>query len=194
MRNESRSSAGLLVLLGCVACAHAGRASLPRSTPEAEGISSQAIVDFVEGADQNVDTFDSFRILCHGKVIAEGWWKPNSAGQPHIMNSVSKSFTSTAVGLAIENQKLSLDDLVLKFFPADARKSFHVQRPSCRTQSGWGRPFGETVSRSAFPLRSRKLFPLQHDGHLRALGNRDESDRPNCIGIPQTTAFRSPRD
>jgi CubicO group peptidase (beta-lactamase class C family) len=35
-------------------------------------------------------------------------------------NALSKSFTSTAVGLAIEDGKLSLDDRVLKFFPADA--------------------------------------------------------------------------
>jgi CubicO group peptidase (beta-lactamase class C family) len=67
-----------------------------------------------------VDTFDSFMVLRHSKVIAEGWWKPNAADQPHIMNSVSKSFTSTAVGLAIQKHKLKLDDPVLKFFPADA--------------------------------------------------------------------------
>ena len=120
MRNESSPLAGLLVLLGCMPWAHAGGAALPRSTPEAEGISSQAIVDFVQAADKNVNTFDSFMLVRHGKAIAAGWWKPNAAGQPHIMNSVSKSFTSTAVGLAIESQKLSLDDVVLKFFPADA--------------------------------------------------------------------------
>ena len=80
MRNESRALAGVLMLLGCASWAHAGGASLPRSTPEAEGISSQAIVDFVEAADKNVDTFDSFMIVRHGKVIAAGWWKPNSSG------------------------------------------------------------------------------------------------------------------
>lgn len=120
MRNKSRALARVLVLFGCAPWAHADGASLPTSTPEAEGISSQAIVDFVHAADKNVNTFDSFMLVRHGKVIAAGWWKPNSPGQPHIMNSVSKSFTSTAVGLAIESHKLSLDDLVLKFFPADA--------------------------------------------------------------------------
>ncbi len=93
---------------------------LPRSTPEAEGISSSAIRQFVQAANKNVNTFDSFMVLRHGKVIAEGWWKPNSAEAPHILNSVSKSFTSTAVGLAIHEHKLKLKDRVLKFFPADA--------------------------------------------------------------------------
>ncbi len=106
------------LVFGCTVMARAQ--SLPRSTPEAEGISSSAILQFVQAADRNVDTFDSFMVLRHGKVIAEGWWKPNSADAPHILNSVSKSFTSTAVGLAIDEHKLKLEDRVLNFFPADA--------------------------------------------------------------------------
>jgi len=110
---------GVAMLAGPIACAHAASRSLPRSTPEAEGISSEAIVKFVEAADRNVDTFDSFMILRHGKVIAEGWWKPDSADEPHILNSVSKSFNATAVGFAVREHKLKLDDSVSKFFPAD---------------------------------------------------------------------------
>src|ERR1035438_9386782 len=120
MQARSLLFIGIPLLLGALLCVDGGAQSLGRSTPEAEGVSSEAIVDFVEAADKNVDTFDSFMILRHGKVIAEGWWKPNSAEAPHIMNSVSKSFTSTAIGLAIQKHKLKLDDPVLKFFPAYA--------------------------------------------------------------------------
>ncbi|HET6246510.1 MAG TPA: serine hydrolase [Tepidisphaeraceae bacterium] len=93
---------------------------LPRSTPEAQGVSSQAIREYVETADQKINTMHSFMLLRHGKVIAEGWWKPEAADKPHVLWSLSKSFTSTAVGLAIDEGKLSLDDHVLKFFPSDA--------------------------------------------------------------------------
>jgi CubicO group peptidase (beta-lactamase class C family) len=93
--------------------------SLPRSTPEAQGISSQAICDFVSAADK-INTLHSFMVVRHGQVLAEGWWKPEAADKPHVLNSLSKSFNSTAVGLAIESGKLSLDDHVLKFFPDDA--------------------------------------------------------------------------
>jgi CubicO group peptidase (beta-lactamase class C family) len=120
MKSRLRLPIELVVLLGSMCCANAADRPLPRSTPEAEGISSQAIVDFIEAADKTVNTFDSFMILRHGKVIAEGWWKPDSADKPHILNSVSKSFNSTAIGLAIEEHKLDLDDRVLRFFPADA--------------------------------------------------------------------------
>jgi CubicO group peptidase (beta-lactamase class C family) len=93
--------------------------SLPRSTPESQGVSSQVILDYIAAADK-INTMHSIMIVRHGQVITEGWWKPESAEKPHILNSLSKSFTSTAVGLAIEDGKLNLDDDVLKFFPSDA--------------------------------------------------------------------------
>jgi len=52
--------------------------------------------------------------------VAEGWWAPYDREIPHILYSLSKSFTSTAVGLAISEGKLSLDDPVIKFFPDEA--------------------------------------------------------------------------
>jgi CubicO group peptidase (beta-lactamase class C family) len=96
---------------------------LPRSTPEAQGISSAAILEFVEAADQQsvtTNAIQSFMLVRHGHVVAEGWWSPYGADIPHKMFSLSKSFTSTAVGLAIAEGKLSLDDPVLSFFPEDA--------------------------------------------------------------------------
>ncbi|HTL59865.1 MAG TPA: serine hydrolase [Candidatus Limnocylindrales bacterium] len=97
----------------------AGNQPLPRSTPEAQGTSSQAIRDFVSTVDK-IDTLHSFILVRHGHVIAEGWWKPEAPDKPHVLYSLSKSFNSTAVGLAIAEGKLSLDDPVLKFFPGDA--------------------------------------------------------------------------
>jgi CubicO group peptidase (beta-lactamase class C family) len=94
--------------------------ALPRSTPEQQGISSAAILAFVQAADTSVDAMNSFMLVRHGHVVAEGWWAPYDARTPHIFYSLSKSFTSTAVGLAVAEGKLSLDDEVLKFFPEDA--------------------------------------------------------------------------
>ena len=94
--------------------------SLLRSTPERQGISSSDILDFVDTADKQIDTMNSFMLVRHGYVVAEGWWDPYDAATPHILFSLSKSFTSTAVGLAIGEGKMSLDDEVLKFFPDSA--------------------------------------------------------------------------
>lgn len=103
----------------CIAGSHSASA-LPRSTPEAQGVASRAIREFVEAADRDVNVMNSFMLVRHGQVIAEGWWTPYAAEVPHMLYSLSKSFTSTAVGLAVAEGKLSIDDEVLKFFPEDA--------------------------------------------------------------------------
>ena len=93
---------------------------LPRSAPEAQGISSTALLPFVEALDKSIEGMHGIVVVRHGQVILEGWWAPYDARTPHSLYSLSKSFTSTAVGMAIAEGKLSLDDEVLKFFPEDA--------------------------------------------------------------------------
>jgi CubicO group peptidase (beta-lactamase class C family) len=120
MKNRSLLlSLSVLIVLGAVGRAGAAM-PLPRSRPEAEGVSSEGVRDFVETIDKKINTLHSFMLVRHGRVIAEAWWKPEAADKPHVLWSLSKSFNSTAVGLAIHEGKLSLDDPVLKFFPDDA--------------------------------------------------------------------------
>lgn len=111
-------SAALLALT-CHA-AEETAARLPRSRPEVQGVSPSAILAFVDEANRKVDSLHSFMLVRHGHVVAECWWSPYDAQTRHELYSLSKSFTSTAVGLAIAEGKLSLDDPVLKFFPEDA--------------------------------------------------------------------------
>lgn len=93
---------------------------LPRSTPEAQGVSPSGILAFVEAADKEINSLHSLMVVRHGSVVAEGWWAPYDAATPHVLFSLSKSFTSTAVGLAVAEGKLSVDDELLKLFPDDA--------------------------------------------------------------------------
>jgi CubicO group peptidase (beta-lactamase class C family) len=106
------------VAAGTLAVAHAA-SPLPRSTPEAQGLASPALLEFVNALDQRIEGMHSLMVLRHGQVVAEGWWTPYAAEQPHVLYSLSKSFTSTAVGFAVAEGKLSVDDEVLKFFPDD---------------------------------------------------------------------------
>ena len=59
--------------------------ALPRSSPEAQGVSSSALRSFVEAADQQVNTMHSFMLVRHGRVVAEAWWKPESADKKQVM-------------------------------------------------------------------------------------------------------------
>ena len=104
--------------LAAVGAAEPGNA-LPRSAPEEQGVASGAILDFVNEVDAKINALHSMMVVRHGQVIAEGWWAPYAAEEPHQMFSLSKSFTSTAVGLAIADGKLKVDDAVLNFFPDD---------------------------------------------------------------------------
>ncbi len=90
---------------------------LPRSTPESQGVASSAIVDFVKRAEASISNLHSFMLMRHGQVIAEGWWTPYAAARPHVLFSLSKSFTSTAIGMAVSEGVLSVNDKVISFFP-----------------------------------------------------------------------------
>lgn len=93
---------------------------LPRSSPEAEGVSSEAILKFVEAAEKGDNgEIHSFMFLRHGKVIAEGWWNPYRADLKHNLYSLSKSFVSTAIGFAVTEKRLTVNDKVISFFPEE---------------------------------------------------------------------------
>ena len=93
--------------------------AVPRSTPEAQGVSSTAIQSFVDAVNANIRDLHSFMLMRHGQVIAEGWWAPYGPQHPHMLFSLSKSFTSTAIGMLVNEGRLSVDDKVTSFFPDD---------------------------------------------------------------------------
>jgi hypothetical protein len=107
---------GLILLLSLNIAAQ-NITTLHRSSPEKEGVSSAGILNFINAANASKHEFHSFMFLRHGKVISEGWWNPYKASLKHTMYSCSKSFTATAVGFAVTEKKLSLDDKVVSFFP-----------------------------------------------------------------------------
>ncbi|MFN8530593.1 MAG: serine hydrolase [Anaerolineae bacterium] len=113
--------------------AHAAPDRLPYSTPEAQGIPSSAVDTFVSALDK-LDSIHSFMLLRHGHVVAEGWWEPYRPQDPHVLFSLSKSFTSTAIGLLVAEGRLTVHDPVLKFFheEAPAKPSANLQAMQVR--------------------------------------------------------------
>ena len=87
-------------------------APLPRG--KASPALDEAFASYLQAvADSSVE-MHSIMVLQHGKVLEEHFFAPDTA---HIMNSVSKTFTSTAVGFAISEGLLSLDDKIVDLFP-----------------------------------------------------------------------------
>lgn len=91
--------------------------TLPRSTPEEQGVGSAALLGYVDALAESGQELHSLMVVRHGRVIAEGWWAPYRPELRHQLYSLSKSFTSTAVGLVVAEGKLSVDDPVTSFFP-----------------------------------------------------------------------------
>jgi len=94
--------------------------SLPRG--EKDAVLSEAVDRFIEAtrtvpqAPQYLN-LHSIMILKHGQVMEERWLNGAGPDIPHPMWSVSKTFTATAVGLAVSEGRFSIDDKVISFFP-----------------------------------------------------------------------------
>lgn len=95
--------------------------ALPRSAPEAQGISSRSIGAFLDAWDElqraGRSEPHSFMMLRHGHVIAESWWRPYRSDAVQSVYSISKSVTSLAVGIAVAEGLFTIDDPVIDFFP-----------------------------------------------------------------------------
>lgn len=116
--------------VGPVASAAGYRDGLMRSVPEAEGVSSAAILAFLaEVADAGLE-LHSLMLMRNDKVVAEGWWWPYQADRVHITHSLTKSVTAVATGLAIDERRFGLDEKVVSFFPeyvpADASENMRA--------------------------------------------------------------------
>ena len=90
---------------------------LQHVTPESVGIKSAAIKAFLDEINEKKLGLQSFTVVRHDKVCAQGFFSPYAKDYPHVLYSMSKSFTSTAVGFAVADGLLNTEDKICKFFP-----------------------------------------------------------------------------
>jgi CubicO group peptidase (beta-lactamase class C family) len=92
--------------------------NLPRATPASQKIDANAIDAYITALEKHEEIEPHSLILIrHGQIVAEGEWSPYRADVPQLLHSLSKSFTSTAVGFAVQEGLVSLDDTVISYFP-----------------------------------------------------------------------------
>jgi CubicO group peptidase (beta-lactamase class C family) len=91
---------------------------LPRSLPTEQGVDPAAVLDFLDAVDSDPAVeVHSMMLLRRGHVVAEGWWAPHTPERDRLVYSVSKSFTATALGFALDEGLVRLDDTVVSHFP-----------------------------------------------------------------------------
>jgi CubicO group peptidase (beta-lactamase class C family) len=76
-----------------------------------------SVIAFLDWLEDRSAECHSLMVVRHGRVIAEGWWAPYSPGRPHLLYSLTKSFTGVAVGFAVADGLLRLDDRVADVLP-----------------------------------------------------------------------------
>lgn len=99
--------------------------TIPITTPEAVGIPSGCILNFLTRLGQYGIPMHSVLLCRHGKLAAEGYYAPYRANTLHRMFSISKSFTSIAIGFLADEGKLSLDDPIVTYFPDKVPSGVH---------------------------------------------------------------------
>jgi CubicO group peptidase (beta-lactamase class C family) len=111
-------SAAVLCCIGLFwSCSNQSSASLPRGKSSAE--LDTAFSHYLDTVAATGLDIHSIMIVKDGKVVEEKWMSEGAPDKPHVMWSVSKSFTATAVGFAISEGRLHLDDKMVSFFPDD---------------------------------------------------------------------------
>ncbi|MFS0866457.1 serine hydrolase domain-containing protein [Microbacterium sp. 179-B 1A2 NHS] len=126
--------------------------ALPRSAPSAQGVDAGGVSRLLDAVAAAGIELHSLMVLRHGHVVAEGWWAPYAPDLPHLVYSLSKTFTSAAAGLAIGEGRFALDDRMVDHFPdlvtdaTDEKYSRYLVRHALSMASGHEQ---ETLDRAA---------------------------------------------
>ena len=141
-------------------------ASLPRSTPQAQGVRAAGIQRFIASARGH--ELHSIVLLRHGNVIAEGWSAPYRADALQLLNSLSKSFTSTAVGCAVAEGQLTVSERVIDFFPQQLPRHVSANLRALTVEHLLTMSVGQTGNPTEGTVRERDwvqaflAWPIEH--------------------------------
>jgi CubicO group peptidase (beta-lactamase class C family) len=129
------------------------------STPEQEGLDPMLVAALYHNA-ADVETINGLLVVKNGKLIAEDYFNGGSVNRKHRLQSVTKSYTSALVGLALQNGCLSsLDQKMIEFFPEladeikDPRKKEITIREMLQMRAGY-----------AWEESTAELFDLMYSG------------------------------
>lgn len=154
----------LAVLISLAACSPKN-GNLPRGKASAQ--MDKAMSEYLQAVKDCSEDLHSIMVVQHGKVLAEHFFVPDTA---HILNSVSKTFTSTAVGFAISEGLLHLEDKIVDLFPESVPEgaSDTLARITVRhlltMNSGHGKdPTSSTRNNNGDWIRGFMEWPIEYE-------------------------------
>lgn len=93
------------------------RKEFERVTPESVGIDSKDIEWLIDRLESGFTEPHGLMIMRHGKICAEGWWHPYAPGIRHGLQSHSKTYAATGIGVAYTEGLVKLDERIIDIFP-----------------------------------------------------------------------------
>ena len=173
-------------MAGMLLAGGAAFALMEPATPESQGVSSEAILRFIDAAEQTFDAsgagaLHGFVIVRHGRTIAEGSWRPfDTLNETHMLYSHSKSFTSTAIGLLADEGKIDLDERIADIFsdcvPTNANANVRQLRVRDLLTMNVGSPSDHMLGKGANVDWRREFFTIKYFNNLPGTGFKYDSD------------------
>ena len=170
----------------CSLAAMPAFALMEPATPESQGVSSAAILKWIDACEKAFDggpagALHGFVIVRHGKVIAEGSWKPfDTLNETHMLYSHSKSFTSTAIGFLVDEGKIDLDERVADIFadsvPTNANENVRQMRVRDLLTMNVGSPSDHMLGKGPNVDWRRDFFAIKYFNDPPGTGFRYDSD------------------
>jgi CubicO group peptidase (beta-lactamase class C family) len=97
-----------------------GGATLPRSTPEEQGVPSDAVLRMLRRWERDGTEPHGVVVIRHGHVVAQAAWQPWPRDGIRLVYSVSKTFLAIAAALAEEEGLLGRNERLVDVFPEHA--------------------------------------------------------------------------
>lgn len=88
-----------------------------KATPESVGVSSEKVLGLIKNLEECRFRTHSIFMAKGDKVFAETYYKPFDKDTLHRMYSVSKTFVAMAIGVAVTEGLVTLDDVIVDYFP-----------------------------------------------------------------------------
>jgi CubicO group peptidase (beta-lactamase class C family) len=136
--------------------------ALPTATPSSQGVDARGIDAFLDALEQDAAIEPhSMMLLRHGQVVAAGWWGPFTAERPHLLYSLSKTFTATALGFAVDEGLIDLDERVVDVFPEFAAEITTPRARSIRVRHLAAMASGHTQEMLDLAQQTDPLEPVR---------------------------------
>lgn len=140
------------------------RTEFERVTPESVGVPSEAVRWLLDQLESGFTEPHGLILMRHGMIFAEGWWSPYAPGIRHGLQSHTKTYAATAVGIAYTEGLVKLNERIIDIFPdkAPASPSENLKKLTVRDVLCMGCGMDEMPRPSVDWIRDFLATPVNH--------------------------------